>query len=97
MKLNDDTFVVHLTIQQLKEIIQEVITTSTLTTPPKFESTVTERGTRIVGIKQLAKYIGCGVNTAQRLKDEGKVPYSQIGNRFYFVSNEIDVSLRNMK
>jgi hypothetical protein len=34
------------------------------------------------------------VNTALKLKDEEKVPYSQIRNRFFFYSNEVDVALR---
>jgi len=94
MKPIDEKFVVHLTVQQLKDIIFEVITTSSANTLPKHESTVTECGTKLIGLRELSKHIGCGLNTAQKLKDEGKVPYSQIGNRFYFYSNEVDAALR---
>ena len=95
MKTTDESFIVQLTVQQLKEIINEVITTTSSTnTLPKHESTATERGTKLVGLRELSKHIGCGLNTALKLKDEGKVPYSQIGNRFYFYSNEVDVALR---
>jgi len=95
MKTSDEKFVVHLTVEQLKEIICEVLATSfTANTLPKYESTATERGKKLIGLRELSKYIGCGVNTALKIKNEGKVPYSQIGNRFYFYSNEVDVALR---
>ena len=96
--MRDDKMIVQLTVQQLKDIIYEVITTSSLTTPlPDYESTATERGTKLIGLRELSKHIGCGLNTAQKLKDAGRVPYSQIGNRFYFYSNEIDVALQTKK
>jgi len=97
MKISNDNFIVQLTVQQLKEIINEVITTSSATTLPKYESTVTERGEKLIGMRGLANYIGCGLNTAQKLKDDGKVPYSQIYNRFYFYSNEVDTALQIKK
>ena len=95
MKIPDEKFVVHLTVQQLKDIIGEVITTaSSANALPKYETTAAECGTKLIGLRELSKHIGCGLNTAQKLKDEGKVPYSQIGNRFYFYSNEVDTALR---
>jgi predicted methyltransferase len=97
MKNIDEQMIVQLTVQQLKQIMYEVMTTSSANTLPKFESTITDRGTKIIGLRDLAKHIGCGLNTAQKLKDDGKIPYSQIGNRFYFYSNDVDVALQTHK
>ena len=97
MKISNDNFIVQLTVQQLKEIISEVITTSFAATLPQYESTVTDRGTKLIGLRELAKHIGCGKDCAQKLKDDGKIPYSQIGKRFYFYSNEVDVALQTKK
>jgi len=101
MKVTDENLVL-MTAQQLRGIISEevrgiiseFITTSSSNVFPKYESTTAECGTKLIGLRELSKHIGCGINTAQKLKDEGKVPYSQIGNRFYFYSNEVDVALR---
>ncbi|MCL2434589.1 MAG: hypothetical protein FWD09_00440 [Lentimicrobiaceae bacterium] len=96
MRTTDEKFVVQLTVQQLKEIICEVIATSfTANTLPKYESTATERGKKLTGLRELSKHIGCGVNSALKIKNEGKVPYSKIGNRFYFYSNEVDIALQH--
>ncbi|MCL2312563.1 MAG: DUF3853 family protein [Firmicutes bacterium] len=94
MRITDDKMIVQLTVQQLKEIIAEVITTSSTNTFPEYESTVTERGTKIIGLRGLSKHLGCGLNSAQKLKDAGKIPYFQIGNRFHFYSNEVDAALQ---
>jgi len=94
MKHTENQFLVHLTVQELKDIIYEVITTSSINTLPNYESTATEHGTKLIGLRALKNHIGCGLNTAQKLKDEGKVPYYQIGNRFYFNSDEVDAALR---
>jgi len=97
MQSRDDKMIVQLTVQQLKEIMYEVITTSSTNTLPQYESTVTERGTKLIGLRELSKHIGCGLNMALKLKNEEKIPYSQIGNRFHFYSNEVDAALLHNK
>lgn len=47
-------------------------------------------GKEIRGIRSLAEYLGCSIVTAQKLKNEGKIPYSTIGNRVIFNSIELD-------
>jgi hypothetical protein len=93
MKILNEKMIVTLSVEELKNVVGEVITTS-ITSLPKFESTATDRGLKLIGLRELKNYVGCGINTAQKLKDEGRVPYSQIGNRFYFYSNEVDEALR---
>lgn len=46
------------------------------------------------GIRGLAEYCGISTATAQRLKSEGKIPYSQIGHRVYFCPADIDEALK---
>lgn len=48
----------------------------------------------IRGIRGLAAYCGISTVTAQRLKSEGRVPYSRIGNRVYFCPCEVDEALK---
>lgn len=48
----------------------------------------------IRGIRGLAAYLGVSTATAQRIKSEGLVPYSRIGNRVYFCPCEVDEALK---
>jgi excisionase family DNA binding protein len=92
-QIKNETFVATLKVEQLKQIFEEVII-STANAKPNYASNVSEKGEVIKGIRQLASYIGCGLNTAQKLKNEGKIPFSQYGNRLLFYSNEIDNALK---
>ena len=94
MIINNNTFVATLNVEQLKQIMIEVITTSTTNKLPSYDSTATEKGEKIFGLRQLARHIGCGLNTAQKLKHQGVIPYSQYGNRLLFYSNEVDDALK---
>ena len=40
-------------------------------------------------IRELADFIGCSVVTAQRYKNDGRIPYSQVGRKVLF--NTADV------
>lgn len=57
------------------------------------ESKPIDRGTKIRGIRGLASYLSCSTATAQALKNKGKIPYSEIGNRLLFYSNEVDTAI----
>ncbi len=48
----------------------------------------------IRGIRGLAAYLGVSTATAQRIKSEGRVPFSRIGNRVYFCPAEVDEALK---
>ena len=40
-------------------------------------------------IRELSEFIGCSTVTAQKLKNEGRIPYRQIGRKVMFDSVEI--------
>jgi len=92
--IENQTFVATLNVAQFKEIMKEVYQTSTMNLPPNHTSSVCEKRTLIKGIRGLATHIGCGLNSAQKLKNGGVVPYSKYGNRLIFYSNEVDAALR---
>ena len=46
------------------------------------------------GIRALAVYLGVSTATAQRLKNEGKVPFSKVGKRIFFVPCEVDNAIK---
>jgi len=65
---------IHLIIFGICLLSFGVRSTSFMNTMPKFESTITNRGEKLVGLRELAKHIGCAKCTAQKLKDDGKIP-----------------------
>lgn len=48
---------------------------------------------RIDGIVALASYLGCAPSTAQKMKNEGKVPFYERGSRVYFYKDELAKAL----
>lgn len=50
---------------------------------------------KINGIKGLAQYIGCSIATAQKLKNESKFPFYNIGSKVFFYSDEVSKALKN--
>jgi excisionase family DNA binding protein len=40
-------------------------------------------------IRELADFLGCSVVTAQRYKNEGRIPYSQVGRKVIFNTAEV--------
>lgn len=51
--------------------------------------------TKICGIRGLAELLGCSTATAQRLKNEKRVPYYNVGKRTFFYEDEVITSLKN--
>ncbi len=50
---------------------------------------------RIDGIAALASFLSCAPSTAQRMKNEGAVPYYQRGVRIFFYEDEVLEALAN--
>lgn len=75
----DYNYLSNLVVEKLRTEIQ----------PPQI---VAERK-KIKGIRGLANYIGSSVSKAQDIKNKGIIPYSEIGNRVFFWSDEIDSAL----
>lgn len=49
------------------------------------------------GLKELADYLHCGLSTANRLKKEGKVPFSQNGKVVLFDVAKVDEAIGKTK
>ena len=43
----------------------------------------------LYSIKELSDFIGCSTVTAQKLKNEGRIPYRQVGRKVMFDSVEV--------
>lgn len=52
------------------------------------EPTIKERKI-LYSIKELSEFIGCSTVTAQKLKNEGRIPYRQVGRKVMFDSVEV--------
>lgn len=76
----------------LSAMIVNAVKEGVATLQPEKES-ICEHAT-IKGIRGLAAYLGISSATAQRLKNEGKIPYSRIGNRVYFVPSQVDNAIK---
>jgi len=68
--IENQTFVATLNVAQFKEILKEVMESPTEKIPPTYTSTFSERGAVIKGIRGLATHVGCGLNSAQKLKND---------------------------
>lgn len=51
---------------------------------------------RIDGIVGLADFIKCSITTAQKLKNQGKFPFYNIGSKVYFYSDEVEKGMRSV-
>lgn len=52
---------------------------------------------KIKGIRGLARFLGCGVNKAQELKDSGKFSVYYTGTRVFFFSDEVLEGIKDSK
>ena len=43
----------------------------------------------LYSIRELSEFIGCSIVTAQKIKNEGRIPYRQIGRKVMFDSAEV--------
>jgi len=49
---------------------------------------------RIYGDKELAKYLNCTIQTINRLKKAGKIPFHRYGRKYYYLRSEIDKAFK---
>uniref|UniRef100_UPI004056C276 DUF3853 family protein n=1 Tax=Alistipes sp. TaxID=1872444 RepID=UPI004056C276 len=75
----------------IRNAVKEELMASSATQQP---SQPKDTKATVRGIRGLAEYCGISTATAQRLKSEGKIPYSQIGHRVYFCPADIDEALK---
>ena len=55
----------------------------------------TKDRTKLFGIRNGAAYVGCAPSTFQKLKNQGKIPFHEVGKRVFFYSDEIDEALKH--
>jgi len=48
-------------------------------------------------MKELSEFIGCSTVTAQKLKNEGRIPYRQIGRKVLFDSFDVLKAMEQVK
>ena len=48
---------------------------------------------RFFGDKELANYLNCTIQTINRLKRAGKLPFKRIGRKYYYLRSEVDKAL----
>lgn len=79
-----------LTAGQLVELIVSRIKSDI----PVIKTKTETNRVKIMGIRGLANYLKGSTSTAQKLKNDGKVPFYEVGNRVYFYSDEVDNALK---
>lgn len=55
------------------------------------------KGNRIDGIRGLAKFLQCGLTKAQDIKNQGLVPFYNIGRKVFFYEKEVIRSLKTQE
>ena len=58
------------------------------------EKPIQIESTRLFGDKEAAKYLGCSPLTVFKLRKSGQIGYYRFGRKFYFLSNELDETLK---
>lgn len=71
---------------ELANIVKEAVAEEMARTA---QSTPEPQPKTLHSIRELADFLGCSVVTAQRYKNEGRIPYSQVGRKVLF--NTADV------
>ena len=49
---------------------------------------------RLYGDKSAAEYLGCAKLTVQNLRKSGVLPFYRLGRKVYFISSELDATLK---
>ena len=76
----DETKLAALVKTAVTEAMAEILNKSEPPTPER---------KMLYSIKELSAFIGCSTVTAQKIKNEGRIPYWQIGRKVMFDSAEV--------
>lgn len=49
---------------------------------------------KFTGDKALAQYLGCTIQTINRLKRTGELPFHRFGRRYYYLKSEVDQAFK---
>ena len=74
--------------EKLAQVLRKVIREE-LDALPKSERDFPGEDRLLRSIKELAKYLGCSVVTAQKFKNEGLIPFVQTGRKVLFDKVEL--------
>ena len=69
-------------------VVKNAVAEAMAAMPARSEQQSQERKI-LYSIRELSEFIGCSPVTAQKLKNEGRIPYRQVGRKVMFDSVEI--------
>jgi excisionase family DNA binding protein len=52
---------------------------------------------RFSGDQALADYLHCTIQTINKLKKSGKLPFHKFGRKYYYIQSEIDAAFKGRK
>lgn len=80
-------------IPDLVEMIAKEVVARINSDRPEVPSSTSEN-IRFIGDRALAAYLDCSIQTINKLKKSGKVPFHKYGRKYYYIQSEIDASLK---
>lgn len=81
---------------KLTEIVEQAVIKALAARPNNTIEQPPERKI-MYSIRELSEFIGCSTVTAQKLKNEGRIPYRQIGRKCMFDTAEVLKSMEQGK
>lgn len=90
--IDDNRPLFQLTVSELRKELSEILRINNQAVEPK--QTPENKREKINGIRGLAKYLDVSVPTAQRIKNKGRFPFYESGNKVYFFSDEVNNGLK---
>lgn len=81
-------------INDLVSLIAFEITTRMQKTEQAKVKPSPEPDQKFTGDKELAKYLGCTIQTINRLKRTGALPFHRFGRRYYYLKSEVDQAFK---
>lgn len=73
---------------KLAAVIKNAVNEAIAAIPSRGESPTPEHQI-LYSMKELSEFIGCSTVTAQKLKNQGRIPYRQVGRKVMFDSTEV--------
>lgn len=90
--IEDNRPIFQLTVSELGVVLKKIIEANTQSVECQRMPEIERK--RVDGIRGLAGYLKVSLPTAQRLKNKGKIPFYESGNKVYFFTDEIDQGLK---
>jgi hypothetical protein len=81
---------------KLTAIVRQAVTEAFGELPKNDSISHLERKT-LHSIRELSVFLGCSIVTAQKFKNEGRIPYRQIGRKVMFDTQDVLKALESSK